>query len=94
MTKLQIVTGAVHQRELDIAEALGLATTPYHSEGTIEQLQERVELQNKVLTNVLKVMFGQYQEDFSDPSYAPKTDAAKLEFILSGGQGTIWVHEV
>jgi hypothetical protein len=94
MTKFQIVTGGVYPRELDIAGALDLATTPYRAQGTIEQLQERIELQNKVLTNMLKVMFGQYQEDFSDPSYAPKTDAAKLEFILAGGQGTIWVHEV
>ncbi len=37
---------------------------------------------------MLKVQFGIYHEDFSDPEHYPQTDADKLAFIISTGSHT------
>ena len=80
-------------REMTPEEALESVTTPYNAEGVVERLRETIELQNKVLANMLKVQFGIYDEDFSDPEHYPSTDAERLRFILGGGVANITVNE-
>lgn len=91
MTKLQITARG---REVDLREAIDAATTSFQAYGVVEQLAERVELQNKLISKLLMVMFEDYGDEYTSRDYAPATRAEKLAFILNSSLPRIEVMEV
>ena len=87
------ITISIHRRIVSPEEAVASVTTPYDAQGVVEQLRETIELQGKLIANMLKVQFDIYDEDFSDPEHHPRTDAARLAFILGCGSATVTVSD-
>lgn len=73
-------------RNIDMLEAVQLATTPdaYSYVGELEAMKEKAELQDKLLARMLCAMFGHFEDDYTDPTHYPKTQAEKLAFVLVG----------
>lgn len=91
MTKLDIT---VRGRDASLQEAIEAATTSYNRDGVVEQLAERIELQNKLISKLLMVMFDDYGDEYTSRDYVPTTRAEQLAFILNGGLPRIEVNEV
>ena len=93
MSKLQITRRRDHgASDLNMLDAVQSVTTPY-VDGTIEAMRERMHLQERLIANLLMVVFNDYGDEYT-PGHEPKNRAEQLAFVLNVGSVSLYVNEV